>query len=105
VDIFDEIMLIKISIDLNFLSVCGLTYQTLGFIDTEPLEFHFYLNDTKMMNYNEDELKKISSFSLLSHGLISIDSYQNSNPDKEKRFKKILELIKGKWIEEAGIMG
>lgn len=33
VTMFDEIMLVKVSIDLNFLSVSSLTYLTLGFID------------------------------------------------------------------------
>lgn len=52
VTIFDEIMLLKLSIDLNFLSVPSITFKSLGFIDTETVDFLFYINDTKMINYS-----------------------------------------------------
>ena len=52
VSIFDEIMLVKLSIDLNFLSVSSLTYETLGFVLSDPVDFLFYINDTKLINHS-----------------------------------------------------
>jgi len=71
VSVFDEIMMIKISIDLNFLSVPSYTFQTLGFTTEEPVDLVFYMNDTKMINYNFGEEERGWSMpELISLGLL-----------------------------------
>lgn len=76
-------MLVTFSIDLNFLSVSSLAFETLGFILTEPVEFHFYMNDTKMINYNPKELLNMNLQEFLGLGLLRFESSQNGNDDRE----------------------
>lgn len=86
ISVFEEIMLVTFSIDLNFLSVSSLAFETLGFILTEPVEFHFYMNDTKMINYNPKELLNMNLQEFLGLGLLRFESSQNGNDDREQRF-------------------
>ena len=48
---FDEIMMVKISIDLNFLSVPSPAYEALGFVTSDPVDLLFHMNDVKMINF------------------------------------------------------
>ncbi len=74
ISIFEEIMLVTLSIDLNFLSAPSLAYETLGFTDEEPVEFHFYMNDTKMINYQREELLKMDLLEMIRYGLLKFES-------------------------------
>ena len=68
-------MLVVLSIDLNFLTVPTLAFQTLGFKETEPVEFHFYMNDVKMINYRNEDILKLSLSELIGLGLMKFDCY------------------------------
>ena len=67
-------MLITLSIDLNFLSVPTLAYETLGFNIFEPIQFHFYMNDTKMINYPPEEILHRSLTELIGLGLVIFEA-------------------------------
>ncbi len=75
-------MMVKISIDLNFLSVPKYTYETLGFKTEQPVDLVFYMDDTRMINYHfgEDELKW-SMNELIGFGLLKYSPYQADNLD------------------------
>jgi len=75
VSLYEEIMLVVLSIDLNFLTVPTLAFQTLGFKETEPVEFHFYMNDVKMINYRNEDILKLSLSELIGLGLMKFDCY------------------------------
>jgi len=92
-------MLVTLSIDLNFLSAPSLAYETLGFSVEEPVEFHFYMNDTKMINYQREELLKMNLLEMIHYGLLIQESSQN-NIDKYQRYKKFLQMIKEKFFEQ-----
>lgn len=68
-------MLLKLSIDLNFLSPSCLTFKSLGFIDTEPVDFLFYINDTKIINYSKSEVLKMDLFELIGFGLLTFNQH------------------------------
>jgi len=84
--IFPEILMMKISIDLNFLSVPDFTFHSLGFKTDVPVDLILYLDDNKMINWTEEDLINLEFNELIGLGLLKMESHQNDNLEYDSKF-------------------
>jgi hypothetical protein len=55
VQIFEALLMFKLTIDLNFMSIDPHVYESLGFEMREPVEYLFIFDDNKLLMFLDDK--------------------------------------------------
>lgn len=94
VQIFEALLMFKLSIDLNFMTTEPHIFESLGFETFELVEFLFIFDDNKLlMFYNDESIYEKDMSELCGLGILKIEFIQQSNDHSENRYQNYLQLL------------
>ena len=94
VQIFEPLLMFKLTIDLNFFKISPHTYQSLGFDLNELVEFLFIFDDNKILMFLEDDsLLEKNIEDLAKLGIMKVEFIQQANEFSQARYQNYLQLL------------
>jgi hypothetical protein len=94
VQIFEPLLMFKLSIDINFLGISPSIYESLGFDMQELVEYLFIFDDNKLLMFYDDKTifdKDLEE--LCGLGILKIEYIQQANDLVQNRYQSYLELL------------
>ena len=94
VQIFEPLLMFKLTIDLNFLSLSPHTFQWLGFDLNELVEFLFIFDDNKILMFlDDDTIYEKDMEELAKLGIMKVEFIQQTNEFSQARYQNYLQLL------------
>lgn len=94
VQIFEPLLMFKLSIDLNFMVTEPYFYESLGFNLHELVEFLFIFDDSKLMMFHDDKsIFEKDMAELCGLGILKIEFGQQCNELSENRYQSYLQML------------
>ena len=94
IQIFEPLLMFKLTIDLSFMSVEPHTYKSLGFNMEELVEYLFIFEDNKLLMFLDDpSIYDKSIEEMCKLGILKIEFQQQSNDSLQTRYQSYLQLL------------
>ncbi|CAI2379218.1 unnamed protein product [Moneuplotes crassus] len=92
--IFEPLMIIKVTIDLNFQQLSPTVYESIGFEMHELVEYLLIFEDNKLLMFRDDpSLPTKDLQELLNLGILKIEFCQLENNYLQERYKAYLQIL------------
>ncbi|CAI2380638.1 unnamed protein product [Moneuplotes crassus] len=103
VQIFEPLLMIKLTIDLNFLKLPATIYESLGFEMEELVEYLFIMEDNKLLMFRDDPTLSTKDLQeLLNLGILKIEFSQMGNDNIQARYKIYLQMLHESFFNKKG---
>lgn len=94
IQIYEPLLMFKLTIDLNFMSVEPQTYESLGFDMQEVVEYLFIFDDNKLLMFMDDKtIYEKTMAELCGLGILKIEFLQQANENSQNRYQSYLQLL------------
>lgn len=102
VQVFEPLLMFKLTIDLNFLSVSPHTFESLGFDMEELVEYLFIFDDNKILMFLTDpSIMDMTMEDLCKLGILKVEFLQQSNELSQNRYQSYLQLLHESFFNKS----